>query len=369
MEWVEQDTIVIGAGVVGLAVGRELARRGNDVAILEARASFGEVSSARSSEVIHAGIYYPVGSLKSRLCVEGKELLYAYCAARNVPHKNIGKLIAATTEDELGTLPDLIKRGVANGVHDLELISGAEAMRREPALFATGAVVSPSTGIVDSHTLMVALLGDAENAGAHLITRADVISGEVRGDHSALVVAQPSGLFGIRARQVINSGGLQAQRIAASIDGIAPDLIPTRTMSKGQYFALTGKAPFSTLIYPTPHSAALGIHLTLDTSGRARFGPDHQWVDEENYDVDPAAIDDVFETARRYYPGLQKEKLHADYAGIRCKVQQPGEPLQDWCIKGPEDIGAPGHVHLFGMESPALTSCLALGAYVADLLG
>ncbi len=368
MDWVEQDVVVIGAGVVGLAVGRELALRGRDVVILEANARFGEGASSRSSEVIHAGIYYPVGSLKSRLCVEGKVRLYDYCTARNVPHKNIGKLIVATNDIEAATLPDLIALGAENGVHDLELISGADAMAREPALFATSAVWSPSTGIVDSHTLMLALLGDAENAGAHLVTQAEVLSGEIRSDHTAIVVAQPSGLFGIRAKQVINASGLQAQSVVSSIEGVPQAHIPARTMSKGQYFALTGKSPFGTLIYPTPHSAALGIHLTIDTGGQARFGPDHQWVDEENYDVDPGAIDEVFETARRYYPGLRREKLHADYAGIRCKIQKPDEPLQDWCIKGPEDMSVQGHVHMFGMESPALTSCLALGTYVADLL-
>jgi len=363
------DTAVIGAGVVGLAIARALALDGRDVMIFEARPAFGEMSSARSSEVIHAGMYYTPGSLRATLCVTGKHQLYDYCAARGVGHKRIGKLIVASDESEVDALTPIIDRGYKNGVEDLELIDGPEAMRREPELKAAAAIWSPSTGIIDSHGLMLAILGEAEAAGAELICRSPLTGGAICTDGSTSLHFEQGGEpIEIVANQVINSAGLGAQTVAQAIEGYPAAHIPKLYMSKGQYFAMTGASPFKTLIYPTPHSAALGIHLTLDLAGQARFGPDHQWVTEENYDVNPADADQIYDVVRRYYPGLKDGSLHPDYAGIRCKTQGPDDPPQDWKIFGPEVHGVANHVHLFGMESPALTSCLAIADHVVGLL-
>lgn len=369
METFRIQTAIIGAGVIGLAISRALALKGQEVMIFEARGAFGEVSSARNSEVIHAGIYYPPGSLRARLCVEGKAKLYDYCKQRGVPHKRIGKLIVANSYEEEATLRPLMERATTNGVHDLELITGNEAMEREPALQAQAAVWSPSTGIIDSHNLMLALLGDAEAAGAQLVCRSQLSNGTLLPDGTTeLLLTQDGESVRIIADQVINSAGLGAQAVARSIGGFPDDQIPKRHMSKGQYFALTGRSPFSALIYPTPHAAALGIHLTLDIAGQARFGPDHQWVSKENYDVDESALPEIYDTVRRYFPSLTDNSLHADYSGIRCKTQGPNDPPQDWVIKGPDAHGIANHLHLFGMESPGLTSCLAIADYVAGAL-
>jgi L-2-hydroxyglutarate oxidase LhgO len=369
METFRIETAVIGAGVVGLAIARALGLRGREVMIFEARGAFGEVSSARNSEVIHAGMYYAPGSLRAWLCVRGKHQLYDYCASRGVGHKRIGKLIVASEESEVEALAPIMERGVANGVDDLELLDGADAMSREPDLRAVAAIWSPSTGIIDSHGLMLSILGEAEAAGARLVCRAPVTGGALLpGGTTELFVTQDGETVRILADRVINSAGLGAQGVARAIDGFPAAHIPKLFMSKGQYFAMTGASPFKTLIYPTPHAAALGIHLTLDLAGQARFGPDHHWVEEESYDVNPADAEQIYEVVRRYYPGLRNGSLHPDYAGIRCKTQGPGDPPQDWKIFGPETHGVANHVHLFGMESPALTSCLAIADYVTGLL-
>lgn len=369
METFRIDTAVIGAGVVGLAIARAFALAGREVMIFEARGAFGEMSSARNSEVIHAGMYYAPGSLRAQLCVRGKHQLYDYCAARGVGHRRIGKLIVASDDSEVDALSPIMERGAANGVDDLELIDGAEAMKREPALRAVAAIWSPSTGIIDSHGLMLSILGDAETAGAQLVCHSPLTGGALLPDGTTELRFNQGGEdFRIVAGRVINSAGLGAQDVARAIEGFPVAHIPKRFMSKGQYFAMTGKSPFKTLIYPTPHAAALGIHLTLDLAGQARFGPDHQWVEEENYDVNPRDVDQIYDVVRRYYPGLKDGSLHADYAGIRCKTQGPGDPPQDWKIFGPETHGVGTHVHLFGMESPALTSCLAIADYVTELL-
>lgn len=369
METFRIQTAVIGAGVIGLAISRALALAGRNVMIFEARGAFGEVSSARNSEVIHAGLYYEPGSLRAKLCVSGKVQLYNYCEARGVAHKRIGKLIVANSDEEEATLKPLMARAATNGVHDLELWSGTRAMTEEPALQAQAAVWSPSTGIIDSHTLMLALLGDAEAAGAQLVCRSPLLGGKVLDDGTTeLLFDQDGAPIRIIADQVINSAGLNAQAVAHSMVGYPPGDIPKRHMSKGQYFSLTGKSPFSTLVYPVPHSASLGIHLTLDIAGQARFGPDHHWVDEENYDVDTSDADAIYTAVRRYYPGLMNNTLYADYSGIRSKTQGPNDPPQDWVIKGPTDHGLAGHIHLFGMESPGLTACLAIADHVAGLL-
>ena len=369
METFRLQTAVIGAGVVGLAIGRALAQAGREVMIFEARGAFGEVASARNSEVIHAGIYYGPGSLKARLCVSGKDQLYAYCVARGVAHKRIGKLIVANTDAEEAGLARLMERALANGVDDLELLTGKAATGRESALRAQAALWSPSTGIIDSHELMLALFGDAEAAGAQLICRSSLFHGRVLEDGATeLFFDQGGETVRIIADQVINTAGLGSQEVAQTIEGFPETQIPRRYMSKGQYFSMTGKSPFSTLIYPMPHAAALGIHLTMDLGGQARFGPDHQWVEEENYEVSATDAEQMYAEVRRYYPGLKNNTLHADYSGIRSKTQGPNDPPQDWVIRGPETHGVANHVHLFGIESPGLTSCLAIGDYVAEML-
>jgi len=363
------QTAIIGAGVVGLAVARARALKGDDVVIFEARGAYGEMSSARNSEVIHAGMYYAPGSLRAKLCVAGKHQLYDYCAARGVGYRRIGKLIVASEESEVDALAPIVERGQENGVDDLELIDGADAMAREPELKAVAAIWSPSTGIIDSHELMLSILGEAEAAGAQLVCRSPLTGGELLPDGTTeLVFEQDGDPVRIIAEQVINAAGLGAQQVAHAIEGFPIAHVPKLFMSKGQYFAMTGKSPFSTLIYPTPHAAALGIHLTLDLAGQARFGPDHQWVEEENYEVNSSDVGQIYDVVRRYYPGLKDGTLHADYAGIRCKTQGPDDPPQDWKIFGPEIHGIANHVHLFGMESPALTSCLAIADYVSGLL-
>jgi len=369
MDAIEIQTVVIGAGVLGLAIARELSLRGHAVTIFEERAAFGEMSSARNSEVIHAGMYYAPGSLRAKLCVKGRTQLYQFCKDRGVGHKRIGKLIVASEANEIGALEEIYKRGLENGVDDLVQLSGSDAMAREPALQAAAAIWSPSTGIIDSHGLMLAILGEAEANGAQLICRSPLISGSLKDDGTTeLTFGHGSETAKITARNVINTAGLGAQGAAKSITGYPSAHIPPLHMSKGHYFALSGASPFGTLIYPTPHAAALGIHLTLDLGGNARFGPDHQWVTEENYDVDPSAVEGIYGAVRRYYPGLKDGALHPDYAGIRCKTQGPDDPPQDWKIFGPEAHGIEGHVHLFGMESPALTSCFAIADYVANMI-
>lgn len=352
------DVAVIGAGVVGLAVARALARRGREVVVIEAAAAIGTGISSRSSEVIHAGLYHPAGSLKARLCVRGRALLYGYCEARGVAHRRCGKLVVATREADLPRLSHLAEQAAANGVDDLRLLSRAEALALEPALACAGALLSPSSGIVDSHALMTALLGDAERAGATLALASPVSGGVREGDGWRLRV----GDFELGARCVVNAAGLSAAAVAASLGLAAPPL----RFARGHYFALAGRAPFSRLIYPLPVDGGLGVHLTLDLGGQARFGPDVQWLDERDpaalgYAVDPALAPAFAAEVRRYWPGLPAEALAPAYAGIRPKLIGPGEAAADFRIDA-----APGLVNLFGIESPGLTASLAIADYVAE---
>eukprot|EP01030_Chromulinospumella_sphaerica_P000285 gene285-287_t len=337
------DCVVVGAGVVGLAVARALALQGREVMVLEAADAIGTGTSSRNSEVIHAGLYYPAGSLKARLCVRGKELLYAYCAQRGVPHRRCGKLLVATSAAQLDSLEGIQARARANGVLDLQRLSREEALEMEPALACVGALHSPSTGIVDSHALMLALQGDMEHAGAVDGTR-------------------------LRARTVVNAAGLHAPALAARFGGLAPQHVPTAFYAKGNYFTLTGKAPFSRLIYPVPEAAGLGVHLTLDLGGQAKFGPDVQWVDSpDDLQVDPARGDAFYAEVRKYWPGLQDGALAPGYAGMRPKIHGPDAPAADFVIQGPTVHGVAGLVNLFGIESPGLTSALAIAEHVAAL--
>jgi len=361
------DCVVIGAGVVGLAVARALALRGREVMVLEAEDAIGTGTSSRNSEVIHAGIYYPPGSAKARLCVAGKHLLYAYCEARGVGHSRCGKLIVATDEMQAKTLEKIEATAHANGVDDLRRLTGAEAMAMEPAVSCVAALLSPSTGIVDSHGLMLALQGDLETAGGAVAVRSPVRSGHC-GRDAIHLEAGADELIELAAQVVVNSAGLQAQEVARRIAGIPPESIPPSVYAKGSYYVLQGRSPFRRLIYPVPERGGLGVHLTLDLAGQARFGPDVEWVDRLDYAVDPARAGSFYRLIRRYWPGLPDDSLHPGYAGIRPKLSSEGITSADFLIQGAQAHGVPGLINLYGIESPGLTSSLAIGEQVADAI-
>ena len=360
------DCIVVGAGVVGLAIARALAIAGREVGVVDAAESIGTVTSARNSEVIHAGIYYPRGSLKARFCVSGKEMLYRYCADRGVPHRRSGKLIVATDDSQVPTLDKIRAQAAANGVGDLRLLSARDANDLEPDLRCTAALLSPSTGIIDSHAYMLALQGEAEANGAVFVFHTPVEAGALRanGIELALGGSEP---MRVLARTVVNSAGLHAPAVAASIEGLPQTDIPPAYFAKGNYFALQGKSPFRHLVYPVPEAAGLGVHLTLDLGGQARFGPDVEWVDEIDYNVDPRRSDGFYEAIRNYWPGLRDGALVPAYSGIRPKIQAPDEPAKDFLIRGPADHGVPGLINLFGIESPGLTASPAIAEHVASI--
>ena len=360
MSAVDIDCVVIGAGVVGLAIARALAQSGREVLVAEATEAIGTGTSSRNSEVIHAGIYYPAGSLKARLCVRGKHLLYAYCAERGIPHKRLGKLIVATSAEQAAQLEGIAQRARANGVDDLQFISGEDAMRLEPALQCTAALVSPSTGIVDSHALMLAYQGDAENAGAQCVFHTPLVSGRVRPEGGFDLQFGGDDAMSLSCNVLINSAGLQAPALARRIDGVPAASIPTDYLCKGSYFTLSGRAPFSRLIYPVPQHAGLGVHLTLDMGGQAKFGPDTEWIGTEDYTLDPARAEVFYAAVRSYWPALPDDALAPGYTGIRPKISGPHEPAADFVIAGPAAHGVRGLVNLFGIESPGLTSSLAL---------
>jgi L-2-hydroxyglutarate oxidase LhgO len=364
------DVIVVGAGVVGLACARALALQGRSVVVLEAEGDYGSGVSSRNSEVIHAGIYYPAGSLKAALCVEGRERLYAYCAERGVAHRRCGKLIVATAPEELPKLDGIAERARANGVQDLQRLSAAEALALEPALRCAGALLSPSTGIVDSHGLMTALLGDAENAGAVLALRSP-FERAWRDGARWVVATGGDEPFEIAADVVVNAAGLGAHAVMQAMDGFPAARLPAAWRAKGHYFALAGRAPFSRLIYPTPVDGGLGVHLTLDLGGQAKFGPDVEWLAPGaplDYTVDPARQAAFERDVRRYWPGLPAGALSPAYSGIRPKTSGPGQPAADFTIAGPREHGVPGVVQLLGIESPGLTSSLAIAERVVHCL-
>jgi L-2-hydroxyglutarate oxidase LhgO len=361
------DCVVIGAGVVGLSVARALALAGREVIVLEAEGTIGTGTSSRNSEVIHAGIYYPPGSLKARLCVQGRLALYPYLAEHGVAHRRSGKLIVAAALAQIPALKKIRAQGEANGVADLRLLPAAEAKAREPALECVAALESPSTGIIDSHGFMLALRGDAEDRGAAIALRSPVEGGTVRADGIELRVGGAEPLR-LRARNVVNSAGLFAQAVARSIEGITPDKVPPTYYCKGNYFSLSGKSPFSHLIYPVPEAAGLGVHLTLDLAGQARFGPDVEWVERIDYGVDPRRGDAFYCAIRSYWPALKDGALQPAYCGIRPKIHAPGEPARDFLIQGPREHGVPGLVNLFGIESPGLSAALAIGHWVGGLI-
>lgn len=356
------DCVVVGAGVVGLAVARSLALQGREVLVLEAAKAFGTGTSSRNSEVIHAGIYHAPGSLKARLCVQGRALLYDYCQARGISHRRCGKLLVATDPAQVAQLQGIADQARRNGVTDLVLLSAAEARQLEPQLQCEAALLSPSTGIVDSHGLMLALLGDLENAGGVLACNAPLAGARAGPSGIALQTEDGTQLL---AKTVVNAAGLQAPALAARFAGLDPRHVPQAFYAKGNYFTLATRAPFSHLIYPVPQAAGLGVHLTLDLGGQAKFGPDVQWVTSpDDLTVDPARGDAFYAEVRKYWPALPDGALLPGYAGIRPKISAPGEAARDFVIQTPRHHGVPGLVNLFGIESPGLTSCLAIGDLV-----
>ncbi len=362
------QTVVIGAGAVGLAIARELALSGREVVILERENAFGTGTSARNSEVLHAGIYYEPGSLKARLCVDGQRQLVEFCRSHGVAHRVCGKLIVACSEAETAGLEKIERRASAAGVGSLRWLGGNEACSLEPALRCHQALLSPDTGIVDSHGLMLALLGEAQDHGAMLALLGEVVAGVVRSDGFELEVAGTDGPMRLGCRELVNAAGLAAQRVAARIDGLAQARVPTLRLAKGNYFSLAGRSPFSRLIYPVPNEAGLGVHLTLDLAGQARFGPDVEWIDEIDYQVDPRRADGFYAEIRSYWAALPDGALQPAYSGIRPKLVGPGEPAADFRIDDAAVHGVTGLVNLFGIESPGLTACLAIAVRVRDAL-
>ena len=365
----EVECVVVGAGVLGLAVARALALAGREAVVVERAPTIGFETSSRNSEVIHSGIYYPKDSLKARACVAGRARLYRYCEEHGVPYARLGKLIVAAREEEIPALEKIAAAGQANGVLDLEWLDGAMARRLEPELSCVAAILSPSTGIIDSHALMLAYQGEAEAMGAIVALRTPVVAARAtnRGFELRLGGAAPATLF---CRALVNSAGLAAPAFARAIDGMPREHVPPAYFCRGVYFTLSGRAPFRRLVYPVPEPGGLGVHITLDLAGQARFGPDVEWIDGIDYAVDPRRGDKFYASIRRYWPRLEDGRLQPGYAGIRPKISGPGEPAADFIVQGPESHGVPRLVNLFGIESPGLTAALALAdEAVAKLAG
>lgn len=362
------ETVVVGAGVVGLAIARALAEAGQEVMVLEQHELIGSETSSRNSEVIHAGLYYPPGSLRARLCVRGKELLYRFCAGNGVAHARCGKLLVATQESQLAKLAAIKATAERNGVADLEPIGGTAARALEPEIACVGALVSPSTGIVDSHGLMLALQGHVEAHGGSVVLRCPVESIE-RMDHGLFRLATSGSVPGaVTCRNLVVSAGLHASRLAETLSYGGEYRPPETYYAKGQYYALSGASPFKRHIYPVPDGAWLGLHATVDVGGRCKFGPDIEWIEELDYGFVPEKLARFLDFIRSYYPGLEESRLHPDYTGIRPKLYREGEPVPDFAIHGPERHGLPGLVALYGIESPGLTAALAIGEMMAGML-
>ena len=369
------DCVVIGAGVVGLAVAREMALQGRETILLEREGSFGTISSARNSEVIHAGIYYPKDSLKAKLCVEGNRLLYEYCRTHQVGTQPYGKLIVAD-ETQINDLQAILYKAQNNGVPEIKMISGEEAKQLEPKLKCSAAILSASTGIVDSHAYMLSLLGGFEDTGGMIAYHSPLMSAKPIG-HSAeggfeLSIGGPDGMK-LQTKLLINCAGMSAPAIAQKIEGLNKDQIPQAYFAKGNYFSLSGKSPFTHLIYPIPEPGGLGVHLTLDMGGQAKFGPDVEWLDIQNeghidYTVDPKRGESFYEAVRRYWPELKDNSLQPDYSGVRAKIVPPNSPAGDFCFNAPQDHGLQGLYNLYGFESPGLTSSIAIARHLEGLI-
>lgn len=360
------EAVIVGAGVVGLAIARALALRGLEVLVLEKESGIGLGTSSRNSEVIHAGLYYPPESLKARLCVAGRRALYDYCDALRVPYRRCGKLVVAAEANEEDHLCNLMALAEANGVEDVSLISGREMRRLEPELMGSSALLSSPSGIIDSHALMLALQTDAEAAGAIVVLRTPVLEGRLSGSGVHLLTGGPQPAE-IDAALIVNAAGLDAWELSSHLDGLEDRTFPPCYFAKGSYFTLSGRAPFQHLIYPVPEQGGLGIHLTLDMGGQARFGPDVEWVDQFGYDVDPLRAQSFYAAVRRYWPGIPSGSLVPAHAGIRAKTAPPGT-FSDFVIQGQAETGQRGYVALYGIESPGLTASLAIADYVTDLV-
>ena len=358
------ECLVVGAGVIGLAVARALARAGREVIVAESESGIGSGVTSRNSEVIHAGIYYPTGLDKTRLCVEGKAMLYAFCREFGVPHKRCGKLLVAVNAGEVDKLAALKAQADANGVADLIWLSAKETRALEPALLAERALLSPSTGIIDSNALMLALRGDAEAHGAMIAFETPVLAGRAAERGLIIETGGPSPMR-IAAAHVVNAAGLGAQALARSIAGMPAGKIAPLHLAKGNYFVLSGRSPFSRLIYPMPTPGGLGVHLTLDLAGQARFGPDVEWVDAVDYDVDPARAASFYAAIRTYWPDLPEGALQPGYAGVRPKIARPGGSNTDFLLQTEKEHGVAGLINLFGIESPGLTASLAIADWAA----
>ena len=357
--------LVVGAGVVGLGIARALARAGHEVIVAEAEAAIGTVTSSRHSEVIHAGLYYPTNSLRARHCPHSRRMLYEYCATRGVPHRKTGKIVVATNDVELKKLDDIYKQSQINGCENIALIDAADVKKMEPEVFCVGAMNSPETGIIDSHSYMLALRGEIEDHGGAIALNTRIERLALRpggwevhfGDGETIVVDA-----------VVNSAGLGAQKLARATEGYPQERVPKLALAKGNYFSYAGRPVFKRLVYPTPVPGGLGTHVVLDLAGRMRFGPDVEWIEHENYDVDPRRADVFYASIRKYWPGLPDNSLVPDYSGIRPKISAQGEPQLDFIIDAPKDHGVPRLVMLFGIESPGLTSSLSIGEEVASYL-
>lgn len=364
---IDLDAVVIGAGVVGLAVARSLALAGREVVIVEKEATLGVHASSRNSEVIHAGLYYPTGSLKAELCVAGRHALYAYAEAARVDHARLGKIIVATRDEEIPALERILLQARANGVDDLEVLDGSAVRSLEPGVHAVKGLLSPSTGIVDSDGFMHALRRDALEAGAHVLFSTPVLGGSVEGGGLAIRLGGEEPVTA-RCRLVVNAAGLFAPAVARSIEGAELGSVPTAYFSKGHYFVLGGRSPFRRLVYPVPVPGGLGVHVTLDLGGQARFGPDVAWVDSVDYSFDETRAASFYAAIRRYYPALAEGRLEPGYTGIRAKLGPAGSAAQDFVIAGPDAHGVPGLVALYGIESPGLTAALAIAERVRGLV-
>ena len=367
------DAVVVGAGVVGLAVTRALAMAGIETIVVEAADMIGTGTSSRNSEVIHAGIYYPTGSLKALTCVAGKGMLYAYAEEKGVPYRRCGKLIVATSEAQNRILELIKAKAAANGVDDLTWLTSDEVKKLEPDVACTAALLSPSTGIIDSHSLMLAYQGDAEDHGVFLAVNAPFNGAAVKANGFVLDIGGEAPMT-LSSSMLINAAGLSAPEIAGKIEGLDRGFVPKARFAKGNYYILVGARPFTHLVYPVPEDGGLGVHVTLDLGGQVKFGPDVEWlpdverVDQLTYDVDPKRADVFYEAVRSYYPGLEDDAIEPGYAGIRPKLSAKGEPAADFMVQGPAEHGVAGLVNLFGIESPGLTASMALADMVVERL-
>lgn len=362
------DAVVVGAGAVGLACGRALAARGLSVLVLESEPDIGQGVSSRNSEVIHAGLYYPTGSLKARFCVDGRRALYAFLDSHKVDYRKCGKLVVATEEVEVARIEAIFQQATINGVENLDHLTGGQAMALEPALNAHAAILSPESGVFDSHGYMLALQGEIEDASGSVVVSTPFEHAEPLPGGGFRITAGGEGGAVLTTRLLVTAPGLQAQTVAARIDGYPADRIPARHLGKGVYFRLTGPAPFDRLIYPPPIAGALGTHYRRDLGGQGVFGPDLAYVETEDYSVDPAKRDEFVRYIRRFWPDVEADRLAPDYVGIRPKLHGPGEPQPDFQLHGRDTHGLDGLAALFGIESPGLTSSLAIGEAVAELL-